>query len=306
MGSDKKEAAWKVRAEDGSIFGPATMATLLAWARDGRLSATHVISQDGSKWTPVASHPELSMDWIAEISPGSFYGPIHKDAMEELVRDGTISADAPRYTRVRASGDDPALLKDEIASLRSEMDALRADFVARASKLEDELAVAEAASADLKAQLETRDLEFEAERQGFKAAETRMQAELAKAGKKAETLAEQVRQDGGRARSRAADEARIAELEAKLAAQDDVTKKAKAQSDAEVADARRALRDAETALHAEKDAFARFRSEAQGATSRLKALEIREESLKKLLQQISAVMSEAAPSQIEDAEVVNI
>lgn len=306
MATDKKEAAWKVRAEDGSVFGPASMATLLAWARDGRLAATHVISKDGTNWTPVASHPELAMDWIAEISPGKFYGPIHKDAMDELVRDGTIAADAPRYARTRTADEDPAALKGEIASLRSEMDALRADFVARASKLEEELAAAEAASADLKAQLETRDLEFEAERQGFKAAETRMQAELAKAGKKAETLAEQVRQDGGRARSRAADEARIAELEAKLSALEDTTKKAKAQSDAEVADVRRALRDAETQLQTEKEAFNRFRSEAQGATSRLKAMEIREESLRKLIQQISAVMNETTSATIEDAEVVNI
>lgn len=306
MAGDNKDAVWKVRAEDGSVFGPASMATLLAWARDGRLAATHTISKDGTNWTPVASHPELSMDWIAEISPGTFFGPIHKDAMEELVRDGTLSAEAPRYTRVRDSGDDPSALKGELAALRAETDALRADFVARASKLEEELAAAEAASAEIKAQLETRDLEFEAERQGFKAAETRMQAELAKAGKKAETLAEQVRQDGGRARSRAADEARIAELEAKLAAQDDTAKKAKVQADAEVADARRALRDAETALQSEKDAFARFRAEAQGATSRLKALEIREESLRKLLQQISAVMSETVSAPIEDAEVVNI
>ena len=66
MSPEAKEKMWKVKAEDGSVFGPASMATLLAWARDGRLAASHVISTDGKAWTPVASHPELAMNWIAE------------------------------------------------------------------------------------------------------------------------------------------------------------------------------------------------------------------------------------------------
>ena len=47
MSPEAKEKMWKVKAEDGSVFGPASMATLLAWARDGRLAASHVISSDG-------------------------------------------------------------------------------------------------------------------------------------------------------------------------------------------------------------------------------------------------------------------
>lgn len=309
MATDKKEQTWKVRAEDGTVFGPATMATLLAWARDGRLAASHVISSDGAEWTPVASHPELAMDWIAEISPGKFYGPIHRDAMDELISSGNIPKDVPQYVRARTPDDAPAAMKAESEALRAEVEALRADFVARASKLEDELAAAESANAELRAQLETRDLDFEAERQGFKAAESKMQAELAKAEKKSATLAAQVQQDAARARPRAADTARIAELEAKLAAQDEATRKLReeAQNAAkEAADSRRALRQAETALENERAETARIKSEAQGASSRLKALEIREESLKKLIQQISAVMTDSASAPIEDAEVVNI
>ena len=94
MSPEAKEKMWKVKAEDGSVFGPASMATLLAWARDGRLAASHVISSDGKTWTPVASHSELAMDWIAEISPGKFYGPIHRDALDELLRNGTLAANS--------------------------------------------------------------------------------------------------------------------------------------------------------------------------------------------------------------------
>ena len=310
MATEAKEQTWKVKAEDGSVFGPASMATLLAWARDGRLAASHVISTDGKTWTPVASHPDLAMNWIAEISPGKFYGPIHRDALDELVRNGTIGADAPQYVRTRSADDQPALLRERNAALAAQIDALRTSFESQATKFEEELEAAEKANADLKAQLETRDLEFEAERQDFRARESKMQAELAKAEKRSETLSAQVQQTEGRGRTRAADAARIAELESKAAALEESLSQLRAESAKAAAESRRAFRETDTALQKERADFAHFRSEAQASASRLKALEIREESMRKLLQQATAIMAEAAPANgggaIEDAEVVNI
>ena len=310
MPPEAKEKMWKVKAEDGSVFGPASMATLLAWARDGRLAASHVISSDGKTWTPVASHPELAMDWIAEISPGKFYGPIHRDALDELLRNGTLAADLPQYVRTRSAEDHPARLREENAALAAQIDALRASFESQAAKFEEEIQAAESANADLKAQLETRDLEFDAERQQFKAAASKMQAELAKAEKRSSSLSAQVQQAGGRDRARAADAARIAELEAKVSALEATLKKLRDESDKAGAEARRAFRETDTALQKERADFARFRAESQAAASRLKALEIREESIRKLFQQAAAIMDESAAAKggktIEDAEVVNI
>ncbi len=310
MATEAKEQTWKVKAEDGSVFGPASMATLLAWARDGRLAASHVISTDGQTWTPVASHPELAMNWIAEISPGKFYGPIHRDALDELVRNGTIGADAPQYVRTRSADDHPAHLRERNAELAAQIEALRTSFESQATKFEEELEAAEKANADLKAQLETRDLEFEAERQDFRAKESKMQAELAKAEKRSETLSAQVQQTEGRGRTRAADAARIAELESKAAALEEALNKLRAESSEAAAESRRAFRETDTALQKERADFAHFRSEAQAGASRLKALEIREESIRKLLQQAAAIMAESTTTNgggsIEDAEVVNI
>ncbi len=308
MATLEKEATWKVKADDGSVFGPVSMSTLLAWARDGRLAASHVISADGKTWTPVASHAELSMDWIAEVSPGKFFGPIHRDALDELLRNGDIGEAAPQYVRTRSADDHPARLRERNTALAAQLEAMRSGFEARAAKFDEELAAAEAANVELRTQLETRDLEFEAERQGFRASESKMQAELAKAEKKSATLAAQVKSGGERDRSRAADAARIAELEAKVTTLEAALAKLREESAKAGADARRALRETDTALQKERADFARFRSEAQTAASRMKAMEIREESLRKLVQQAATIMDESAPARggIEDAEVVNI
>ena len=88
--SEKRAAGkrqWRVRTEKGDVFGPADLATLQAWARDGRLAPTHQICADGATWEPVTALRELEMDWVAEVTSGSFYGPIHRDAMNELLRD---------------------------------------------------------------------------------------------------------------------------------------------------------------------------------------------------------------------------
>ncbi len=56
------------------------------------------------------------MDCVAEVTPGNFYGPIHREAMLGLVRDGTIAAKAVMFRR---SGTDsgresnPCGLKEE-------------------------------------------------------------------------------------------------------------------------------------------------------------------------------------------------
>lgn len=301
---------WQVRAEDGSVFGPATMDALLAWARDGRLSPAHVISCDGERWTPVTSRPELRMDWVSEISPGRFYGPIHRDALDELVRSGTIDDGLPCFVRASSPGDSPALLRAENASLKAQLESLRKDFSERAAALEESVRKADAAAEDLRGRLETRDLEFEAERQAFRAGESRLQAEAqalraseskwkadcAAACKRAEALDGRLRQAATREKAREAAAARIAELEKELAMAAGRLEAAREKCEAVSAEGRKNVRDAETALLAEREDFRKYREDAQAAVSRLKDVRMREESIRKLLQQASSILDESAKS----------
>lgn len=299
MANETSETMWKVRAEDGTEFGPASMETLLSWARDGRLAPENVISSDGKVWTPVAAHPELAMDWIAEIEPGKFYGPIHQDALRELVRGGQLKKDAPRFARAISMNDSPAKLKEANDSLKAQIDALRRDFAIRSGRLEEDLVSSEAKVVELKTQLETRDLDFEAERQEMLAAGSKMQAELAKAEKKSAALASQIEQSSAAGRTRAVDAARIDELEAKVS---ELEKNAAANAERledALAEARHLKRELDAALQAR-----------QTADAKLKALQLREESLRKLLQQATALFSETATGadrdKIVDAEIVTV
>ncbi len=90
---------WLVRNDKSERFGPVGLEVLQEWARDGRLAPTNEVSLDGVRWQPVTAVAELEMVWVAEVSPGGFYGPIHYDALQELIREGSIAADARLFVR---------------------------------------------------------------------------------------------------------------------------------------------------------------------------------------------------------------
>jgi len=90
-------AQWHVRDENGAVFGPVDFKALKSWVEDGRVSPASELSADGGRWVPAVQIRELEMNCVAEIEPGSFYGPIHRAAMRGLIAAGSISADAPIY-----------------------------------------------------------------------------------------------------------------------------------------------------------------------------------------------------------------
>ena len=92
LGDGTKGESWHVRNEQGEIFGPVDLDALRSWACDGRLAPTNEVSENGSEWQLATAVRALEMDWVAEVTPGTFYGPIHRRAMEELIKDGSISA----------------------------------------------------------------------------------------------------------------------------------------------------------------------------------------------------------------------
>lgn len=96
---------WFVRNDRGDRFGPVDFETLKAWACDGRIGPANEISTDGADWQAAPSCLPLEMDSVAEITPGSFYGPIHRMAMRSLVEEGTISAQTAIFRRYNAEAE---------------------------------------------------------------------------------------------------------------------------------------------------------------------------------------------------------
>lgn len=137
--AEKDATAWWVRNEQGGRFGPAGFGVIKAWAADGRIGPLNEISSDGVEWKLAACFPELEMDWVAEVTSGNFYGPIHRDAMRELRKEGAVTEKAALFRRCAL---------DAVCAPAVPMDDGRlAAAEARIRGLEEQLAAQEAALA---------------------------------------------------------------------------------------------------------------------------------------------------------------
>lgn len=307
MTAENEEKKWKIRDADGKTFGPASMESLKAWARDGRLVA-QMVSYDGNNWFPAESLPELEMDWLTKLPDGRYFGPMNRDAMKEYIHDGDITEEMPMFVRMKSIDESPETIRRENEELRNRIVELRKDFEARASKLEADLAGALSEKRMASNELSTRDLDFEAERQAFNAERSRMdaerqglaaeklklKAEIAKAEKRAEVLLSQVTEAESRSRSREVDVARIAELEKQIAELNRENKRLKAELDNQAADARRKLKDAEVNFLKDKEELEGRLKASKDLSDRIKAYETREESLRRILMQANSIIGKAS------------
>lgn len=316
----KPATQWKIRDAEGNLFGPASMETLVKWARDGRLAAEQELSEDGETWRPVDSFPELEMDWAAELAPGKFFGPVNRDAMREFIRSGDVSEEMAQFVRVKTLDESPPALREENASLKAQLERLRSDFAGRAAKLEAELSAAVAAQRLAAGELSTRDLDFDAERQAFAAEKSRMEAErqaltaektklkaeVAKAEKRAEVLSAQVAEAEARTRSREADLARIAELEKQLGEATGEIRRLKAELDSQAAEGRRRLKEAEVAALAERKDLEAHLKVARADAEAGAALRKRADAARRLASQLSSLLAgDAGNADIDDAVIVD-
>ncbi len=119
-GSEDPAPTWWVRDEQGGQYGPVGFDVLQAWARDGRIGPSNQISADGVAWLPAVDEPALEMDWVAEVTGGRFYGPIHRDAVRSLIGEGAIATRAALFRRGALEA------RDAAAECRRLEDALRA------------------------------------------------------------------------------------------------------------------------------------------------------------------------------------
>ena len=93
--NDNKE--WFVRTEEGKVYGPATLESLVSWAREGRVEPTGFASKDRINWTPLQLVPELEMKWLVETEPGKVFGPFNRQVVVSLFRDGSVPSSAKAY-----------------------------------------------------------------------------------------------------------------------------------------------------------------------------------------------------------------
>ena len=128
---------WRVRSEKGDVFGPADIETLKSWARDGRLSPTCAVSEDNQNWIPVTAITEIEMDWLAEMGPGVFFGPIHKNAIDALIRNDSIHNTAPLFQRV-LPGAQP--VTDRERTLEARIHDIQQQLYARIGEMDAQIA----------------------------------------------------------------------------------------------------------------------------------------------------------------------
>ena len=90
-------AEWYVRSEDGNVYGPADIAALASWARDGRITPTSSVSRDRKSWMPAQTMPQLEMKWLVEVEPGKVFGPFNRAVVSSLVSREEIGQTAKIY-----------------------------------------------------------------------------------------------------------------------------------------------------------------------------------------------------------------
>lgn len=89
---DTGEGQWFLRkSEDGSTFGPLTVAQLARWAAAAQVAPNDAVSADQISWIKAPMLPELGMNWIVEVTTERYYGPTTLGAVGEFLRLGEIS-----------------------------------------------------------------------------------------------------------------------------------------------------------------------------------------------------------------------
>lgn len=125
---------WYVKGADGKVFGPADDEKILTWVRDGRVDPYSGVSHDLKQWKLASLEPLFEMDWIVEDEPGRFYGPVHREVADDLVKSGALSPMCRIYR-----DDHGGMAEREAAEARAEAEKAMADIQAEAEKAMAEL-----------------------------------------------------------------------------------------------------------------------------------------------------------------------
>ena len=83
--------------EDGKVYGPAGIKSLVEWVTDGRVEPTSFVSQDRKSWRPAQTMPELEMKWLVETEPGKVFGPFNRAVVIGLFKNDNVARTAKAY-----------------------------------------------------------------------------------------------------------------------------------------------------------------------------------------------------------------
>ena len=96
---------WYIKNSNDKTFGPISLEVLKDWVKDGRVEPFAGISKDLKTWMLAPLKAELEMNWVVENNPGQFYGPTHRNVIDDLMRSGTLSPSARFYCDDHGSAD---------------------------------------------------------------------------------------------------------------------------------------------------------------------------------------------------------
>ena len=108
-----KSEEWFVRTDDGKVYGPAGVESLVSWAKDGRIEPSCFLSRDRINWTPAQLMPELEMEWLVETEPGRVYGPFNRALVISMFAAKSVpqSSKAYRLHKLPVDQDPPPIEK---------------------------------------------------------------------------------------------------------------------------------------------------------------------------------------------------
>jgi hypothetical protein len=85
---------WFLRKhEDGSTFGPVHFDQITRWAAAAQIAPHDIVSNDGQTWVKAPMLPQLSMDWLVELTSEHYYGPTTLGTLREFIRLGEIDGE---------------------------------------------------------------------------------------------------------------------------------------------------------------------------------------------------------------------
>lgn len=88
---DESTQWFLMKQSDGTVFGPLSFSQLHQWASDAYISPLDKVSSDQVNWVKAPMIPGLHMDFLAELEPGTFYGPTTIGAIREFINCGEIT-----------------------------------------------------------------------------------------------------------------------------------------------------------------------------------------------------------------------
>jgi len=95
MPTDHLENWYLKKHDSAEIFGPVRFEQIRSWALTAQINSQDMVSTDKEVWTKAPMIPDLTMDWLIEVTENLLYGPTTAEALMEFCRLGEITQDTP-------------------------------------------------------------------------------------------------------------------------------------------------------------------------------------------------------------------